>query len=150
MAAYLRHSNANTGGAFDTSRQTDELIARARSAVADLLNADPDEVVFGPNMTTLSFALARALTRLLSPGDEVVVTRLEHDANIAPWLAAAADPGASVRWVDIRTEDCTLDPASLEAAIGPRTRLVAFTLASNAVGTVTASEVVVRAARAAG
>ena len=137
MARHLRESNANTGGAFETSRTTDGLIAEARGASADLLGCDPDEVAFGPNMTTLAFALSRALGRTLRPGDEVVATALDHDANVAPWLVAARDSGAAVRWADVRTEDCTLDLESLKAALGSRTRVVAFTLASNAVGTIT-------------
>jgi len=137
VAAYLADSNANTHGAFATSIESDALIGRARRAVADLLGAaDPDEIAFGPNMTTLTFALARALGRGWGPGDELVVTRLDHDANVAPWLRAAADAGATVRWVDIRVEDCILDPASIDAVIGPHTRLVAVGAASNAVGTI--------------
>jgi cysteine desulfurase family protein (TIGR01976 family) len=150
MGTYLRRSDANTGGAFETSRETDTLIARGRVAGADLVGADPDEVVFGPNMTTLSFALARAVGRLLSPGDEVVVTVLEHDANVAPWLRVAGERGAVIRWVDVSAEDCTLDLASLDAALSSRTRVVAFTMASNAVGTVTPAAEIVRRARAAG
>jgi cysteine desulfurase family protein (TIGR01976 family) len=145
MARYLRERNANTGGAFDTSRETDALIASARGAAADLLGCDAGEVVFGPNMTTLSFALSRAVARTLRPGDEVVVTRLDHDANVAPWLVAAEDTGATVRRVDLRDQDCTLDLESLDAALSGRTRVVAFTLASNAAGTVPpAGEVVAR------
>jgi cysteine desulfurase family protein (TIGR01976 family) len=149
MASYLRERNANTGGAFDTSRDTDALIASARGAAADLLGCDGGEVVFGPNMTTLSFALSRAVGRTLRPGDEVVVTRLDHDANVAPWLAAAQDAGAGVRWVDIQDEDCTLDVQSLDAALSERTRVVAFTLASNATGTVPPAGDVVARVRAA-
>ena len=143
MAEYLRRSNANVGGAFATSEETDETIASARASAADLLGRDPGEIVFGPNMTTLSMALSRAVARELAPGDEVVVTMLDHDANIAPWLLAAEDTGATVRWADLREEDCTLDLASLERALGPRTRVVAVTLASNAVGSVTPVEGVV-------
>jgi cysteine desulfurase family protein (TIGR01976 family) len=137
MAAYLRTSNANTHGAFATSQETDALIVEAHRAAADLLGADPDEVVFGPNATSLLFQVSRAVGRTLGPGDEVVVTRLDHDANIRPWIMAAEDAGATVRWVDIREEDATLDVDSFEAALTERTKLVAFTLASNAVGTVT-------------
>ena len=137
MAAYLRRSNANAHGAFATSQETDEVIAEAHRAAADLLNADADEVVFGPNATTLLFAISRSVGRTLGPGDEVVVTRLDHDANVRPWVLAAEDAGATVRWVDIRDDDATLDPASFEAALSERTEVVAFTLASNAVGTIT-------------
>jgi cysteine desulfurase family protein (TIGR01976 family) len=147
MSAYLRASNANSGGPFVTSRETDRVIAEARRAGADILGAAPDEVVFGANMTSLAFAFSRAVGRTLGPGDEVVVTRLDHDANIAPWLLAAQDAGAAVRWVDVRTADVTLDLESLAAALGRRTRLVAFTLASNATGTITPARSVVELVR---
>jgi cysteine desulfurase family protein (TIGR01976 family) len=150
MARYLRASNANSGGAFATSEETDELIASARRAGAALLGCDPTEIVFGPNMTSLAFALSRSLAPELAPGDGVVVTRLDHDANVAPWVAAAEDAGASVRWVDIDDSDCTLDLGSLDLALSEPTRVVAFTLASNAVGTVTAATEIVHRARRAG
>ncbi len=137
MAGYLRRSNANAHGAFATSQETDRVVADAHRASADLLNADADEVVFGPNATTLLFAISRSVGRSLGPGDEVVVTRLDHDANVRPWVLAAEDAGATVRWVDVREDDATLDPASFEAALSERTKIVAFTLASNAVGTIT-------------
>ncbi len=137
MAAYLRSSNANTHGAFATSEETDRVIEEAHLAAADLLNADPDEVVFGPNATTLLLAISRSVGRTLGPGDEVVVTRLDHDANVRPWVLAAQDAGARVRWVDIRDEDVTLDLTSFAEALSERTKVVAFTLASNAVGTIT-------------
>jgi cysteine desulfurase family protein (TIGR01976 family) len=137
MAGYLRRSNANAHGAFATSQETDRLVADAHRASADLLNADADEVVFGPNATTLLFAISRSVGRSLGPGDEVVVTRLDHDANVRPWVLAAEDAGATVRWVDVREDDATLDPASFEVALSERTKIVAFTLASNAVGTIT-------------
>ena len=98
MAAYLRRSNANAHGAFATSQDTDHVIEEAHRAAADLLNADADEVVFGPNATTLLFAISRSIARSLGPGDEVVVTRLDHDANVRPWVLAAEDAGATVRW----------------------------------------------------
>jgi cysteine desulfurase family protein (TIGR01976 family) len=147
VAGYLRASNANTGGAFDTSRETDELILRARAAGAALLGCAPDEVVFGPNMTTLAFALSRSLARLIEPGDEIVLTVLDHDANIAPWLHVAEERGATVRWVDVRTEDGTLDLDTLDAALSSKARIVAFTLASNALGTVTPAAEIVRRAK---
>lgn len=149
MGAYLANSNANQGGPFVTSAETDGIVDSARRAAADLLGSEPNEIVFGPNMTTLVFALSRALVRELRPGDEVVVTRLDHDANIAPWLAAAEDSGATVRWVEI-TDDCRLDMGSLDAVLSDRTRIVAFTLASNAVGTVTDAAEIVRRAHAVG
>jgi cysteine desulfurase family protein (TIGR01976 family) len=147
VADYLAHSNANTHGAFATSVETDAVIAEAHRAAADLLNADVDEVIFGPNATTLLFALSRTIARTLGPGDEVVVTRLDHDANIRPWLMAAEDAGATVRWVDIRTDDVTLDEDAFAAALSERTRIVAFTLASNAVGTITPARQLVARAR---
>lgn len=150
MARYLQASNANAGGAFVTSRETDDVIAGARQAAADLVGSDPDEIVFGPNMTTLAFAFSRSLARRLTPDDDVVVTVLDHDANIAPWLAAAEDSGATVAWVDVRTEDGTLDLDSLNAALSPRTRVVAFTLASNALGTVTPAREIVNRAHSVG
>jgi cysteine desulfurase family protein (TIGR01976 family) len=136
---YLATSNANVHGAFATSVETDALIAEAHRAAADLLNADADEVVFGPNAMTLLLALSRSVARRLGPGDEVVVTRLDHDANIRPWILAAEDSGAAVRWVDVRT-DVTLDEDAFAEALSERTKVVAFTLASNAVGTITLAE----------
>jgi cysteine desulfurase family protein (TIGR01976 family) len=150
IAGYLERSNANTGGAFATSEETDRVIAEARRAGADLLGCDPGEVVFGPNMTTLAFALSRSLGRTLGPDDEVVVTVLDHDANIAPWLLAARDAGVTARWVDVRAEDGTLDLDSLQSALGPRTRLVAFTAASNALGTITPARDIARRIHEAG
>ena len=137
MADYLRRSNANAHGAFATSLDTDNVIEEAHRAAADLLNADTDEVVFGPNATTLLFSISRSIARSLEPGDEVAVTRLDHDANVRPWVLAAEDAGATVRWVDVRVEDVTLDQESLVAALSEHTKIVAFTLASNAVGTIT-------------
>lgn len=134
---YLLSSNANHGGAFAPSLETDELVHDVRVATADLLGAtDADEVSFGPNMTTITFALSRAIGATLVPGDEIVVTRLDHDANVAPWLRVAEERGLTVRWVGIREDDCTLDLDELERHLGPRTRLIAVGLASNAVGTI--------------
>lgn len=136
MQRYMREANSNLGGPFVTSRRTGETVVAAREAIADLLNAEePDEIVFGPNMTSLTFSFSRAMGRLLSAGDEIVVTRLDHDANIAPWVALE-EQGAVVRHVDFDPTDCTLDLDSLEAAISPGTRIVALGYASNAVGTV--------------
>ena len=133
---YLLEANSNAGGAFEHSRRTDATALAARQAVADLLNASrPEEIAFGPNMTTLTFQLSRAIGRIIRPGDEIVVTRLDHDANIAPWRALE-ERGAVIREVDFRPDDCTLDMSSLEKAITPRTRLVAMGYASNAVGTI--------------
>ena len=147
---YYLHHNANHDGVFATSVRSDAILHEAHVAMGDFLNAaSPDEIVFGPNMTTLVFNLSRAIGRTLRAGDEIVVTRLDHDANIAPWLALQ-DCGMRIRWADIRAEDCTLDMASLERAITDRTKLVALGLASNAVGTVNDVRSAVKMARAAG
>ncbi len=137
MQDYLIQSNANHGGMFRTSRASDAIVAEARQALADFLNAaSPHEIVFGPNMTTLTFHISRSLARTLQPGDELVVTRLDHDANISPWLMVAQDRGCTVRWVNFREQDCTLDMQSLEEQINERTKIVAVGYASNAVGTI--------------
>ncbi len=146
---YLARSNANTHGAFATSQRTDAIIAGARAGVADLCGCDPDEIVFGPNMTTLTFALSRAIGRELQPGDEVIVTRLDHDANVAPWRVLE-EQGAVVRVVDIDVKDCTLNMADLARQITARTRLVAVGWASNAVGTINDVAEIVGLAHAAG
>ena len=137
MQRYLLQHNANHGGEFRTSIESDNEVALARQAVAAFLNARrPEEVIFGQNMTSLTMHISRSIARLLSSGDEIVVTKLDHDANIAPWLLIAEDRGCVIRWVDIHPEDCTLDMTMLEQAIGTRTKLVAIGYASNAVGTV--------------
>ncbi|HXJ88620.1 MAG TPA: cysteine desulfurase-like protein [Candidatus Binatia bacterium] len=150
ISAYLSHDNANTGGAYATSRHTDAMIVRARAAMADFLHCGADEVVFGPNMTTLTFAISRAIGRELKPGDEILVTRLDHDANVSPWLAMAEDRGVTVRFAEINDEDCTLDMADLASKISPRTKLVAVGYASNAVGTINPVKDIVRLAHDAG
>jgi cysteine desulfurase family protein (TIGR01976 family) len=151
MGAYLRTSNANHGGAFQTSHETDALLHDVHAASAAFVGAhDPDEIAFGPNMTTLTFAVSRAIGRELRPGDEVVVTRLDHDANVAPWLAMSAERDATVRWIDIDPETCTLDLDALDSILGERTRVVALGLASNAVGTVNDVRRVADAAHAQG
>ena len=134
IARYLRESNANAGGLFGASRRTDAVIARARLAAAEFLGCAADEVAFGANMTTLNFALSRAAARDFEAGDEIIVTRLDHDANVSPWLELARDRDLDVRFVDIH-DDTTLDLADLERQLSPRTRVVAFPWASNAVGT---------------
>ncbi len=134
IATYLRESNANVGGDFVTSRRSDAVVANARLAGAGFLGCSADEVVFGANMTTLNFALSRAAARGWREGDEVVVTRLDHDANVSPWLELARDLGLVVRFADIR-DDTTLDLDDLAAQLSERTRVVAFPWASNAVGT---------------
>ncbi len=136
VSGHLRSSLSNSGGGFATSRETDAVVTAAREAAADLVGADPGEIVFGPNSTSLLFHLSHAFARTLRPGDEVVVTRLDHDANIRPWVRSAQDAGATVRWVEMNTDDATIDGPSFDAALSDRTRLVAFTLASNGVGTI--------------
>lgn len=137
VSEYYMTMNANSGGAFLTSRRSDSMVAAVRQQMADFINApSPDEIVIGPNMTTLCFALSRAIAKTLPPGSEIVLTRMDHDANISPWLLAAADRDLVVKWVDINTEDCTLDMDSLEAALTPKTKVVATVHASNAVGTI--------------
>ena len=151
VTRYYTESNANDGGAFATSEASDALIREAHAAVADLYGAaSPHEVKFGANMTTLTFHLSRSITATFAAGDEIVVTTLDHEANVSPWRAAAADRGLTVRTVDIRADDCTLDLDSLDAAIGPRTRLVAVGYASNAVGTINPVREVVARAHAVG
>lgn len=147
VSGRYRRGVSNMDGAFATSRETGEVVAAARQAGADLVGTSPDQIVFGPNSTSLLFHAARSFTRTLQPGDEVVVTRLDHDANIRPWVLAARDAGATLRWVDLRLEDATLDTDAFHAALGPRTRLVAFTLASNGVGTITPAIELARAAK---
>jgi cysteine desulfurase family protein (TIGR01976 family) len=137
MAAYLRESNANLGGPFETSRRSDALIVSAHHTAARFLGCDADEVGFGQNMTTLNFALTRTLGRDLRAGDEIVVTRLDHDGNVSPWLQLADDLDLVVRFVDLNEDDATLDMENLERQLGGRTRVVAFPWASNAVGTIT-------------
>jgi cysteine desulfurase family protein (TIGR01976 family) len=137
IVGYLTKSNANHGGAFATSIESDSMVASALQAVADLLNAaSPDEVIFGPNMTTLTFHFTRAVARTLRAGDEVMVTRMDHDANVTPWVIAARESGAIIRHVDIHPDDCTLDEDDFRKQLNPRTRWVALTCASNAAGTI--------------
>lgn len=150
ISQYLSHDNANTGGAYTTSRRTDAMIAEARGAMADFLHCGADEVVFGPNMTSLTFAISRAIGREWGPGDEIVVTRLDHDANVSPWVAVAEDRGVTVRWAEIHDENCTLDIADLTSKINGRTKLVAVGYASNAVGTINPVRVIVKLAHAVG
>ncbi len=152
MAAVLDRGVSNHGGDFVTSREGETIVVGARRAVADLINAaDPNEIVFGQNMTSLTFAVSRALARTWQPGDEIVVTRLDHDANITPWVVAAEERGVQVRWLDFLPEHgCRLDYSSLEAILTSRTRLVAVTHASNAVGTIVDVGRVVTAAHSVG
>jgi cysteine desulfurase family protein (TIGR01976 family) len=149
IAIYLRESNANVSGPYETSRRTERLVADARLAAGSLLGCSPEEVIFGANMTTLNFALSRTVAREWSAGDEVVVTRLDHDGNVSPWLELAHDLGLVVRFADIR-EDTTLDLDDLAAQLTDRTRVVAFPWASNAVGTLVDVARVVELAHEAG
>jgi len=135
MRDYLLHHNANSYWAYPTSLETDVIIDEARAAAADLLNASPNEVAFGANMTTLAFSLSRALAPTISPGDEIVVTELDHHANVAPWTRLAAERGAVIRMVRMNTETFSLDWADLEQKIGARTKLLAIGASSNALGT---------------
>ena len=147
-------NNANTGGAYHTSRNTDRMIAEARAAMGDFLNCDADEIVFGPNMTTLTFAMSRALGRELGPGDEIVLTLLDHDANFSPWKALE-EKGVVIRTVKFNEDDCTLDSAGYLAAQNKdrqRTRAGGRRLSccQTAVGTINNVAEVVRLARQAG
>src|SRR3989440_5512335 len=135
ISDYLTTSNANTCGAYATSRRTNAVIDDARAAMADFLGCDPDEIVFGPNMTTLTYAMSRAIGRELGPGNELVLTHLDHDANISPWRALE-ETGATVRFAEINQEDCTLDMNDLAQKINGQTRVVAVGYCSNAVGTI--------------
>jgi cysteine desulfurase family protein (TIGR01976 family) len=155
ISDYLRHDNANTAGAYATSRRTDAMIASARAAMADFLHCAADEIVFGLNMTSLTYAMSRSFGREiggreLQPGDEILVTRLDHDANVSPWMELAEDRNLTVRWAEIHDADCTLDIADLAAKISPKTKLVAVGYASNAVGTINPVKEIVRLAHQAG
>jgi cysteine desulfurase family protein (TIGR01976 family) len=151
MIRYLQTCNANHGGVFTTSRLSDAILHDAHQAAADLLNApSAEEIVFGANMTTLTFHLSRAFGRTLKPGDEILVTRLDHDANVSPWVLAARDAGTTVRFVDIHPEDCTLNLDDLRRQLGPRVRLLAVTCASNVVGTLNDVRWITRLAHEAG
>ena len=145
ISDYLKLDNANTAGAYATSRRTDTMIAGARSAMADFLNCDPDEVVFGPNMTSLTFAISRSIGRALGPGDEIVLTHLDHDANISPWRALE-ERGVTIRMAEIHEDDCTLDMDDLTGKLTDRTRVVAVGYASNAVGTINDVRKIIRLA----
>ena len=146
---YLRDSNANLGGAFEASRRSEALVERAHEAAAHFLGCRPEETLFGQNMTTLNFALTRTVGRTLQSGDEILVTRLDHDGNVAPWLELAHDLGLHVDFLEI-DDDTTLDLDDLERRVGTRTRVVAFPLASNAFGTLTDAARIVELAHDAG
>ncbi|MEJ5246945.1 MAG: cysteine desulfurase-like protein [Caldilinea sp.] len=150
MTDYLTRRNANTHGVFATSRLSDETLDYARQAAADLLGAAPEEVIFGANMTTLTFMLSRSLAAEFGPEDEIIVTRLDHDANVWPWVMMAEDTGAQVRWADVDLETCTLDMEHFRSLINERTRLVAVGYASNAVGTINDVQTIIRWAKEVG
>lgn len=151
VQGYFLESNANRGGAFNTSRRTDEVVERARAALASFLHAQhPEEIVFGQNMTSLTYTLSRALGTQFQEGDELIVTHLDHDANIAPWLQVAQDRGCEVRWLDFDPQDTTLLLDQLEDLLSPRTRLLAVGYASNAVGTINPLPEILRRAKSAG
>jgi cysteine desulfurase family protein (TIGR01976 family) len=151
MNAYLVEHNANHGGAFRTSRESDAVLDEARAALADFFNAArPEEIVFGNNMTSLTFTLSRAIARTWDTGDEIVVTRLDHDANITPWVMAAQDRGCTVRWVDFHPEDGTLDLGAFSKALEGRPKLVAVGYASNALGTINPVAKIIQMAHEAG
>jgi cysteine desulfurase family protein (TIGR01976 family) len=134
IAGYLRESNANIGAPYETSRRTDELVATSRERAASFLGCSSEEIAFGPSMTALNFLLTRAFARTLREGDEIVVTKLDHDANVAPWLELAHDLGIVVRTAGL-TDDLDLDYEDLAAQLSDRTRVVAFPVAANSVGT---------------
>lgn len=144
---YLTRKNSNTHGVFETSIKTDMTIDAAHRAGADLLGAEPEEIVFGQNMTTLTFNLSRSLAKEIKEGDEIIVTRLDHDANISPWLMISEERGAKIVWVDVNPEDCTLDMNDLKKKINERTKIIAFCYASNAVGTVNDVKTIVKWAK---
>lgn len=151
MSTYLTEHNANHGGAFETSRQSDALVDEARAAAADFLNAGrPEEIVFGPNMTSLTFNISRSIGRRLDPGDEIVVTRLDHDANITPWVMVAEERGCSIRWVDFQLDDGRLNMDDLQLALEGRPKLLAVGYASNALGTINPVSKIVSMAREVG
>lgn len=150
MAHAVLHANANRDGAFATSAEGDAIVAAGRVAAAAMLGGSPDEIAFGPNMTTLNYLLAHAVARTLTAGDEIITTELDHDANVAPWLQVADDHGLVVRQARLHRTDGTLDLDHLEGLLSPRTRIVAFTLASNALGTVPPAERIVHAAHRVG
>ena len=149
ISHYLKTSNANTHGQYTTSRETDEVIAGARSAMSDFLGCNTDEIVFGPNMTTLTFAISRSIGRELGPGDEILLTQLDHSANVSPWQALE-ERGVKIQFVDIHEQDCTLDLDDLARKLSPHTKVVAVGYASNAVGTINDVKKIIRMAHDAG
>ena len=149
VSRYFREENANVGGPYETSRRTEAVIAQARLTAASFLGCDSAEVAFGPNMSTLNFALSRTAARDFREGDEIVVTKLDHDANVSPWLELVHDLGLVVRFAEIR-EDTTVDLVDLENQLTERTKVVAFPVAANSVGTLTSAKQIVDLAHSAG
>ena len=146
---HYRTSNANLHQEYETSKRTDEVIRNARKAMADFLNArSHNEIVFGQNMTSLTFSFSRALGKTLNNGDEIIVTRLDHDANVSPWLFLK-EQGATIRWIDVNTNDCTLDMSDFQKKINPKTRIVAVGYASNAMGSINNLKEIIKLARSA-
>ncbi len=151
MTRYLVHSNANHGGNFRTSTESDQILAEAHQAMADFLNAPaPEEIIFGPNMTTLTFVISRSLGRWLKPGDQVILTRMDHDANVNPWRLLADDLGLEVKWLSFSRETYRYDLKELEALLSPKVRLVAVNYASNAIGTINDVKTITEMAHQAG
>lgn len=150
ISDYYLNSNANLGGPFETSQASDRVLAGARRDVALMLGADAEEIVFGANMTTLTFHASRALTRELGPGDEILVTRVDHDGNVAPWLLAAQDRGATVLHADIDREQCVVDLDDFRSKLSDRTAVAAFNWASNGAGTISDAAAMCRMAREVG
>ncbi len=150
VTEYYHRFNANLGGPFETSLESDRVLASARGDVAARLGAEPAEIIFGANMTTLTFHVSRALTRGLSPGDEILLTRVDHDGNVAPWLLAAEDRGLTVRFADIDPDSCTIDVDDFAGQLSPRTRIAAFNWASNGAGTISDAGRLCELAREAG
>jgi len=148
MVAHLRSGTANAGGAFASSVDTDAMSAAAHAAMADLLGGQPGEIAFGPNMTSLTFAMSRALAQGWQAGDEIILSRLDHDANVSPWLLAARDRDVTVRWIDLDPDSTTLRLDALPGLLGPRTRLVAVGAASNALGTINDLRAIIDTVRA--
>jgi cysteine desulfurase family protein (TIGR01976 family) len=149
VSRYFRESNANVSGPYETSRRTEALVARARLTAGEFLGCEPDEAIFGANMTTLAFALTRTAARTWQEGDEIVVTKLDHDGNVSPWLELAHDKNLTVHFAEI-SADTTLDLDDLQRLLNERTRVVAFPVASNAVGTLTDVRRIVELAHEAG
>src|SRR5688572_2269996 len=151
VVEYYTTMNANQGGAFPTSRATDAMLEESRAVVADMLCApSPNEIVFGANMTTLNFAFSRALSHILPDDSEIILTRMDHDANVSPWLRVAQDRNLTVKWVDFDPETAMLKLESLEKALSPKTRLVATVHASNALGTINPAKKIAELAHSVG